>query len=144
MREQTLLMLKPDAVARALTGRILARIEARGLLVTALKRIRVTAEQAQAHYREHEGKPFHPALLSYIRSGPVVAAVVEGPRAVEAVRAMVGATDPLKAAPGTIRGDLGLTIEENLVHASDSLDSARREIAIYFSAAEILPPAGEA
>lgn len=144
--ERTLVMLKPDAVARGLTGQILARIETRGLVLTALKRIQVTLDQAQAHYQEHEGKPFHRGLLTYIRSGPVVAAVVEGPRAVDAIRSLVGATDPLKAAPGTIRGDFGLVIEENLVHASDSVASAEREIAVYFSAQEIVPAthAGEA
>jgi nucleoside-diphosphate kinase len=131
--ERTLVLIKPDAVARKLVGEILGRIERKGLSVVALEVRTVGDGLAREHYAEHEGKPFFPSLLEFITSGPVVAAIVEGARAVAAVRQIAGATDPVEsAAPGTIRGDLALTTQDNLVHGSDSTDSAEREIALWF------------
>lgn len=133
MTERTLVLVKPDGVARRLTGEILARIERKGLTLAALELKNVTAEVAGQHYAEHEGKPFYGSLIEFITSGPVVAAVVEGPRAVEAFRQLAGGTDPVgKAATGSIRGDYGLEVQENLVHGSDSPESAAREIALWF------------
>jgi nucleoside-diphosphate kinase len=136
--ERTLFMVKPDAVARRLTGEIVSRIERRGFAIRGMKLIRVTTEQAAAHYAEHEGKPFYPSLVEFITSAPVLAMVVEGPAAVATVRSMMGATDPLASAPGTIRGDYALEIAENAVHGSDSPASAEREIAIYFAESELV------
>ncbi|RPA58339.1 nucleoside-diphosphate kinase [Gordonia oryzae] len=133
MTERTLVLIKPDGVARALVGDILARIERKGLALVALELKTVDDELARRHYAEHEGKPFFPALLEFITSAPLVAAVVEGPRAVAAWRQIAGGTDPVeKAVPGTIRGDFALSTQNNLVHGSDSPDSAEREIAIWF------------
>jgi len=137
-RERTLFMIKPDAVARRLTGEIVSRIERRGFAIRGMKLIQVTPEQAAAHYAEHEGKPFYPGLVEFITSGPALAMVVEGAAAVATVRGMMGATDPLASAPGTIRGDYALEIGENAVHGSDSPASAEREIAIYFGEAELV------
>ena len=135
MTERTLVLIKPDAVARNLVGEIISRIERKGLTLVALELKNVSAELARRHYAEHEDKPFFASLLEFITSGPLVAAVAEGPRAVAAVRQIAGATDPVeKAAPGTIRGDFALTVQENLVHGSDSPDSAEREIALWFPA----------
>ena len=131
-------MVKPDAVARRLTGEIVSRIERRGFAIRGMKLIRVTPEQAAAHDAEHEGKPFYPGLVEFITSAPVLAMVVEGPAAVATVRSMMGATDPLASAPGTIRGDYALEIGENAVHGSDSRASAEREIAIYFAESELV------
>lgn len=129
------MLIKPDAVVRKLVGDILSRIERKGLTLVALELRDVSEELARDHYAEHEGKPFFPSLLEFITSGPVVAAIAEGPRAVAAFRQIAGATDPVEAAaPGTIRGDLALTTQENLVHGSDSADSAEREIALWFPA----------
>lgn len=126
-------MIKPDGVERQLVGEIIARIERKGLSLAALELKNVSDELARAHYAEHEGKPFFPSLLEFITSGPVLAAVLEGPRAVAAFRQLAGGTDPVeKAAPGTIRGDLGLETQFNLVHGSDSQDSAEREIGLWF------------
>jgi nucleoside-diphosphate kinase len=130
--ERTFVMVKPDAFARGLAGEIIGRFERRGLAIRALKLIRVSEEQAGEHYAEHRGKPFYGELVEFITSGPSVAMVVEGPGAVATVRTMMGATDPLASAPGTIRGDLALEIGQNAVHGSDSPDSAGREIPIYF------------
>lgn len=131
--ERTLLLIKPDGVERRLVGEIIARIERKGLTFAALELRNVADELARKHYAEHEGKPFFTPLLEFITSGPVVAAIVEGPRAVAAVRQLAGATDPVeKAAPGTIRGDFGLETQFNLVHGSDSAESAAREIALWF------------
>lgn len=131
--ERTLVLIKPDGVARALVGDILARIERKGLTLVALELKTVTDELARAHYAEHEGKPFFPALLEFITSGPLVAAVAEGPRAVAAWRQIAGGTDPVeKAVPGTVRGDFALSTQNNLVHGSDSPESAQREISIWF------------
>jgi nucleoside-diphosphate kinase len=136
--ERTFVMIKPDAWARGLAGQIISRLERRGLAILAMKLIRVTGDQAADHYAEHEGKPFYPGLVEFITSGPCVAMVVEGPAAVGTVRTMMGATDPLDSAPGTIRGDYALEIGENVVHGSDSVASAEREIAVYFSESELI------
>jgi nucleoside-diphosphate kinase len=131
--EQTLILVKPDGVKRLLVGEILSRIERKGLTLAALELKTVDDELARAHYAEHEDKSFFPSLLEFITSGPVVAAIVEGPRAVAAFRQIAGGTDPVeKAAPGTIRGDLALVTQDNLVHGSDSPESAAREIQLWF------------
>lgn len=133
MTERTLVLIKPDGVGRRLTGEILRRIEGKGLTLVALELKHVTDDLARRHYAEHDGKPFFDSLLEFITSGPVVAAVVEGPRAIAAFRQLAGGTDPVdKATPGTIRGDYGLEIQSNLVHGSDSADAARREIELWF------------
>jgi len=131
--ERTLVLIKPDAVERQLIGEIISRIERKGLTIAALELRHVSEELAGQHYAEHEGKPFFGSLLEFITSGPVVAAIVEGPRAIVAFRQVAGGTDPVeKATPGSIRGDLGLETQFNLVHGSDSTDSAKREIALWF------------
>ncbi|NLV79697.1 MAG: nucleoside-diphosphate kinase [Rhodococcus sp.] len=133
MTERTLVLIKPDGVARRHVGEILARIERKGLDIVALELRTATVEVAAAHYAEHEGKPFYAGLLEFITGGPLVAAVLEGPRAIAAFRQLAGGTDPVeKAVPGSIRGDLGLEAGENLVHGSDSVESAEREIALWF------------
>jgi nucleoside-diphosphate kinase len=136
--ERTFVMIKPDAHARRLSGEILSRFERRGFTIRGMKLLRVSGDQAAQHYAEHEGKPFYPDLVEFITSAPVVAMVLEGPGAVGTVRTMMGATNPLDSAPGTIRGDYALEIGENAVHGSDSPASAEREIAIYFSDAELV------
>jgi len=128
-------MVKPDGVQRGLVGEIISRVEQGGLKIVALKMLRVDDEMAKKHYAEHAGKPFFNSLIEFIKSGPVVAMVVEGERAISAIREMVGATDPTKAAPGTIRGDFARDardITHNIVHAADSPKSAKREIDLYF------------
>ncbi|KUI34556.1 nucleoside-diphosphate kinase [Mycobacterium sp. IS-1590] len=131
--ERTLVLVKPDGVKRRLVGEILSRVERKGLAIAELKLVTVSDELARRHYAEHEGKPFFDSLLAFITSGPVVAAVVEGPRAIAAFRQVAGGTDPVeKAAPGTIRGDLALITQDNLVHGSDSPESAAREIDLWF------------
>ena len=133
MTERTLVLIKPDGVARRLIGEVISRIEQKGLTIAALQLRNVSQELAAQHYAEHEGKAFFEPLLEFITSGPVVAAIVEGPRAVAAFRQLAGGTDPVeKATPGTIRGDFGLETQFNLVHGSDSSDSAKREIALWF------------
>ena len=133
MTERTLVLIKPDAVERHLIGEIISRIERNGLTIAALELRHVSEQLAGRHYAEHEGKPFFGSLLEFITSGPVVAAIVEGPRAIAAFRQVAGGTDPVeKATPGSIRGDLGLETQFNLVHGSDSTDSAKREIALWF------------
>ena len=126
-------MIKPDAVSRGLTGRIIGRFEDVGLTIERLEYGMVTPEQAAANYAEHAGKPFYDGLVAYITSGPVVKMVLSGPEAVAVVRKLMGVTNPKEAAPGTIRGDFGLTLDANVVHGSDSPESAEREIAIFFS-----------
>ena len=127
------MLIKPDGVKRQLVGEILGRIENKGLTLAALELKKVSDDLARQHYAEHDGKPFFASLLEFITSGPVVAAIVEGPRAVAAFRQIAGGTDPVeKAAPGTVRGDLALVTQDNLVHGSDSLESAAREIALWF------------
>jgi len=130
--ERTLILVKPDAMQRGLAGEILSRLERRGLRLSGLRLLRVDDALARRHYAEHEGKPFFDKLVAYITSSPVIAAVLEGTDAVAAARQTMGATNPTEAAPGTIRGDLGLEIGRNLVHGSDSRESAEREIALFF------------
>ena len=131
--ERTLVLIKPDGVKRHLIGEILSRIERKGLTIAALQHQDVSDELARKHYAEHDGKPFFASLLEFITSGPVVAAIVEGPRAIAAFRQIAGGTDPVeKAVPGTIRGDYGLSTQYNLVHGSDSPESAEREISLWF------------
>ncbi|MEU4316394.1 nucleoside-diphosphate kinase [Nocardia sp. NPDC024068] len=133
MTEQTLILIKPDGVARGCVGEVLNRVERKGLTIAALELKQVSGELARAHYAEHAEKPFFGSLIEFITSGPVVAAVLEGPRAIAAFRQLAGGTDPVeKAAPGSIRGDLGLETQSNLVHGSDSPESAKREIALWF------------
>jgi nucleoside-diphosphate kinase len=130
--ERTLVLLKPDAVRRGLVGEVLSRFEAKGLTMVAMELRSIDASVADRHYAEHVEKDFYPPLRDFVTSGPLVAMVLEGDEAVEVVRAINGATDGRKAAPGTIRGDLSLSNRENLVHGSDSPESARREIALWF------------
>ncbi len=133
MTERTLMLIKPDGVQRRLIGDIIGRIERKGLTIVALELKNVDDALARAHYAEHADKPFFASLLEFITSGPVLAAVLQGPRAVAAFRQIAGGTDPVeKASPGTIRGDLGLETQFNLVHGSDSPESAAREIALWF------------
>ena len=132
MSERTFVMLKPDAVRRGLAGRILQRLEDADLRMVAKQRLDVNEAQSGALYAEHKGKPFYDSLLTYVHSGPVIATVWEGPGAVALVRKLIGATNPAEAAPGTIRGDFGLAIDENVVHGSDSVQSSEREIPIFF------------
>ena len=132
MMQRTLVLIKPDAVRRGLIGTILARYEAKGLTVVTLEQRLVDSAQADRHYAEHVEKPWYPGLREFITSGPLVALVLEGPAAVDVVRSMNGATNSAEAAPGTVRGDLALSNRENLVHASDSEESAVREIALWF------------
>jgi len=137
--ERTLILAKADAVVRGLVGEVLSRFERRGYTIVGLKLLTVDAELAKKHYAEHAGKPFFAGLVEYITSSPIVAMVIEGSDAIEGCRATIGATNPIKAAPGTIRGDFAQTIGRNLVHGSDSPASAAREIAIWFSAGELYP-----
>jgi nucleoside-diphosphate kinase len=137
--ERTLSILKPDATRRNLTGAINDRFERRGLRIVAQKRIRLTIDEAQRFYAVHAERPFYRSLVEFMTSGPVVVQVLEGPDAVALSREIMGATDPAKAAPGTIRKDLAQSIEANSVHGSDSLDNAAQEIAFFFAAIEIVP-----
>lgn len=132
MSERTLVLIKPDGVQRGLVGEVLGRIERKGFRVIALEMRTLTREIATAHYAEHEGKPFFESLVSFITGGPLVAAVIEGPDAIVAWRTMMGATNPVNAAPGTIRGDLATETQNNVTHGSDSPESAAREIALFF------------
>ncbi|SDE09111.1 nucleoside-diphosphate kinase [Rhodococcus tukisamuensis] len=133
MTERTLVLIKPDGVARRFVGEILGRVERKGLSITALELKTADEAIAATHYAEHEGRPFYPGLLEFITSGPLVAAVLEGPRAIAAFRQLAGGTDPVeKAVPGSIRADLALDGQQNLVHGSDSVESAEREIALWF------------
>jgi nucleoside-diphosphate kinase len=136
--QRTLVIVKPDGVQRGLVGPMLSRLEARGLKIVGLKLVQVSPDLAARHYAEHEGKAFYPGLLRYITSAPVVVACVEGSSAVQMVRNAVGATNPLNAAPGTIRGDLALDIGRNLIHASDAPETADRELALWFQDAELV------
>ncbi len=136
--ERTFVMIKPDAVQRGLIGEIISRLEKKGLKIVAMKMINVSKELAERHYAEHREKPFFQSLVDYITSAPVVAMVVEGKNAVKVVRTLVGATNPVEALPGTIRGDFGMDIGRNVIHASDSLESAEREISLFFNPEEIV------
>ena len=135
--ERTLILFKPDCVERQLVGQILARFEAKGLKIVAMKMLRVTPELAKKHYAEHVEKPFYPSLEQFITGAPVVAAVLEGLEVIRVVRDMLGATNGLKAAAGTIRGDYSASRQMNLVHASDGAEAAAREIELYFDAGEL-------
>ena len=130
--EQTLILVKPDAFARGLTGEILARFERKGLRIAALKHMQMDQELAERHYAEHEGKPFFGELVEFITSAPLVALVLEGHEAVVAARQVIGATNPLEASPGSIRGDFALEVGQNMVHGSDSNESAEREVGLFF------------
>jgi nucleoside-diphosphate kinase len=134
--EKTLILIKPDGVARGLVGEVISRVEKKGYSVTALRMLRADRTLLEKHYAEHEGKPFYEPLLEFMASGPIVAMIAEGNRVIEGFRSLAGATDPTVAAPGTIRGDLardqGTKVVQNIVHGSDSPESAAREIAIFF------------
>jgi nucleoside-diphosphate kinase len=132
LSERTLVLVKPDAVRRGLVGEILSRIERKGLRIAAMDLRTLDVETATTHYAEHTGKPFFGPLVEFITAGPLVALIVEGPRAIEAFRALAGTTDPVRASPGTIRGDYSLISMSNLVHGSDGPDAAEREMKIFF------------
>jgi len=136
--ERTLVLIKPDAMQRGLAFEILGRLERRGLRLVGLKLLHVDRALAERHYAEHKGKPFYEGLVSYITSSAIIAAVLEGTNAVEIVRNTMGKTNPREAAPGTIRGDYGVEIGRNLVHGSDSLESAAREVALFFQPSELV------
>jgi nucleoside-diphosphate kinase len=136
--ERTLIIVKPDGVQRGLIGEVLGRFERRGLKLVGLKLMTISRDLAERHYSVHQGKPFYAGLVDYITSGPVVVGVLEGPRAVAVTRAAVGATNPAEAAPGTIRGDLGLEIGFNIIHASDSPENGGHEVALFFEESELV------
>jgi nucleoside-diphosphate kinase len=138
MMERTLVLVKPDAMQRGLASEVLGRLERRGLKIVAMRLLQIDEALARRHYAEHTGKPFLEGLISFITSSPVIAAVFEGENAIALVRQTMGATDPAKAAPGTIRGDLGLDMGRNLVHGSDGPESAEREIALFFEEKDML------
>ena len=130
--ERTLILVKPDAFARGLTGEIIARFENKGLKIVAMRHMQVTEELAKEHYAEHDGKPFFGELVEFITSGPIVALVLEGESAIKAARQVIGATNPLEAAPGSIRGDFAIAVGQNMVHGSDSPESGEREAKLFF------------
>ena len=130
--ERTLILVKPDAFVRNLTGEIIARFERKGLRLAALKLMTMDRPLAERHYAEHEGKPFYGELVSFITSGPLVAMVLEGEQAVASARQVIGATNPIEAAPGSIRGDFAIAVGQNMVHGSDSSQSAAREVSLFF------------
>jgi nucleoside-diphosphate kinase len=134
VNQRTYVMIKPDAVERGLIGRIVARFEDTGLTIERMELGMVTAQEAEANYAEHVGKPFYEGLVAYITSGPVVKMVISGPDAVRVCRKLMGVTNPAEAAPGTIRGDFGLVLDANVIHGSDSPESAQREIGVFFGA----------
>jgi nucleoside-diphosphate kinase len=136
--QRTLILLKPDAVQRRLVGALLARFECKGLRLVALKLVQASRALAEKHYAVHKGKPFYESLLQFLTSGPTVALVLEGREAVAVARAMMGVTDPTKAAPATIRGDFALSVQNNLVHGSDSIENAALEIALWFRPEELV------
>ncbi|MEW5761017.1 MAG: nucleoside-diphosphate kinase [Candidatus Thermoplasmatota archaeon] len=136
--EQTLVLLKPDALQRSLIGDIISIFEKKGLKITGMKLMNLSKEKAEKNYEEHKGKEFYNELLDYITSSPVIAMVIEGRNAIAMVREIIGATDPLKATPSTIRGKYGLSIQKNLVHGSANLESAKREIKLFFKDDEII------
>jgi len=136
--ERTLILIKPDAMERALAGEVITRLERRGLRIVAMRLFQMDEGVARKHYAEHDGKGFYQSLISYITSGPIIAAVFEGTGAVDTVRKTLGATNPANAEAGTIRGDLGLETGRNLIHASDSPESARREVALFFEDGQLI------
>ncbi len=137
--ERTLVLIKPDGIQRSLAGEIIKRLESRGLKIIALKFMRVSEELAREHYKTHIGKPFYEGLVRYISSSPVIAMVLEGPQAIQAVRQTMGSTNPVEATPGTIRHDLAILTSRNLTHASDSVESAEIEIQNWFTPSELHP-----
>ncbi len=137
MRERTLVLVKPDGIQRGLAGEIVSRLESRGLRIVGLRMLWVDEALAKRHYAEHEGKPFFDGLIAYITSSPIIAAVLEGTRAIEVVRKTIGATNPADAEPGTIRGDLSVELGRNLIHGSDGPASAAREIALFFDQSQM-------
>ena len=130
--DRTLILVKPDAFARGLTGEIIARFERKGLKIVALQLMTMTEDLAKQHYAEHEGKPFFGELVDFITSGPLVAMVLEGEQAIAAARQVIGATNPIEASPGSIRGDFAIAVGQNMVHGSDSVESGKREAALFF------------
>ncbi|MCD6493215.1 MAG: nucleoside-diphosphate kinase [Archaeoglobaceae archaeon] len=136
--ERTFVMVKPDGVQRGLIGKIISRLERKGLKIVAMKMMKIEESLAEEHYVEHKEKPFFKDLIGYITSGPVVAMVIEGKEAIKVVRDLVGKTNPREALPGTIRGDYGMDVGRNVIHASDSLESAKREINLFFKEEEIV------
>ena len=130
--DRTLILVKPDAFARGLTGEIIARFERKGLKIVAMRHMQMTQELAERHYAEHEGKPFFGELVDFITSGPLVAMVLEGEQAIKAARQVIGATNPLEATTGSIRGDFAISVGKNMVHGSDSPESGQREAALFF------------
>ena len=132
MAQRTLVLVKPDGVKKGLTGEIISRLEKKGLKIAAMRMLQMDKALARRHYAVHKGKPFFVGLVDFITSGPIVAVVVEGEKSVEVVRKLMGETDPVKAAAGTIRGDYGLDIGKNLIHGSDSEENAQKEIALFF------------
>ncbi len=136
--DRTLVLVKPDGVQRGLIGEIISRLERRGLKIVGMKLMQVSGELANRHYGEHEGKPFFAGLVGFITSGPIVAMAIEGNNVVGLVRTTVGATNPAASAPGTIRGDLGVDIGRNLIHGSDSDESAKRELSLFFTEGELV------
>ena len=136
--ERTLVLIKPDAIQRGLAGAIISRLERRGLQIVAMKMLQMDKALAQRHYAIHQGKAFFNDLVEFITSSPIIAAVFQGEKAVETVRQTMGETDPAKASPGSIRGDLGMDIQQNLVHGSDAAENAQKEISLFFSPEEIL------
>ena len=136
--EQTLILCKPDAVSRSLVGEIISRIEQRGYVIIAMKMMQLPGDKAKAHYAEHKDKPFFQDLVNFITSGALVAMAVEGENVIDGMRQMIGATNPLDAAPGSLRGDFGQTIGRNLVHGSDSKASAERELKLFFEVGEFV------
>ena len=137
--ERTLVLVKPNGVARGLVGEVISRLERRGLEIKAARMLVVSEDLAARHYAEHVGKPFYESLVRFITSGPVFAMVVQGPSAIRVVRTMMGATNPLEAAPGTVRGDFALDVGENVVHSSDGPEAAAREIGLFFAASDLVP-----
>ena len=136
--ERTLILVKPDGVQRCIAGEIISRLERRGLKIAGLKMLQMDRALAERHYAVHKEKPFFNDLVNFITSGPIIAAVLEGEKAIESTRQTMGATDPKKAAPGTIRADLGINMEHNLIHGSDSPENAEKEIGIFFEPGEVL------
>ena len=134
---KTLALIKPDGVQRGLSGQIISRIEAKGLKIVGMKMIRMDSELAKSHYSDHVEKPFFPALMAFITSGPIIALALEGPNCVEALRNLMGTTNPIEATPGSIRGDLGLSVGNKLIHGSDSEESAVKELGIFFKKDEL-------
>ena len=130
--DRTLILVKPDAFARGLTGEIVARFERKGLKIVAMRHMTVTEDLAKQHYAEHDGKPFFGELVEFITSGPIVAMVLEGEQAITAARQVIGATNPLEAAPGSIRGDFAIAVGQNMVHGSDAVESGQREAGLFF------------